>query len=89
MVLVISVKPLEAGWAVSAKGLDDQMVFTSGAKAETAARQWAGRIAATGEPAEIEIWLRDGALGGRFICPPTTPLRQCAAIGGQRSFSPG
>jgi hypothetical protein len=68
--LMISVTPFNVGWAVHAEGMDNDMVFASGAKAEAAARRLAGNIAAAGEPAGIEIWLRGGVLGGRFICPP-------------------
>jgi hypothetical protein len=64
--LMISVTPFNEGWAVRAQGMDNAMVFASGAKAEAAARRLAGNMAASGQPAEIEIWLRDGLLGGRF-----------------------
>jgi hypothetical protein len=72
--LMISVTPFNAGWAVRAQGMDNDMVFASGAKAEAAARRLAGNIAATGQAAEIAIWLRGGVLAGRFICPPTSEL---------------
>jgi hypothetical protein len=44
-------------------------VFVSGAKAEDAALRLGTSLANAGEPAEIQVYLRGGALAGRFICP--------------------
>ena len=71
MVHVISVTPADSGWSVHASGSHDEMTFLSGAKAERAARRLGDKIAAAGEGAEIRIYLRDGALAGRFVCPPS------------------
>jgi hypothetical protein len=46
------------------------MMFRSGAKAEAAARDLGGAFAQRGAAAEIHIYLRDGSLAGRFVCPP-------------------
>ncbi len=69
MVKVISVQPLAQGWALCQAAVDNPQVFASGAKAEDAALRLGARLAAAGDSAEIRIYLRDGALGGRFVCP--------------------
>jgi hypothetical protein len=43
-------------------------VFLSGAKAEDAAMRLGTRLAQSGQTTEIVVYLRGGALGGRFIC---------------------
>ena len=68
MVQVISVEPMSAGWSVRLEGIDPPQIFPSGAKAEAAARQLGDRLSRSGAQAEIRIWLRDGALAGRFVC---------------------
>ena len=70
MIQVISVEPMADGWAVRQDQIDNPQVFASGAKAEDAARRLGARLARGGDAAEIRIYLRDGALGGRFLCPP-------------------
>ena len=77
MSCVISVRPVGAGWAVEADAFDSEMMFLSGAKAEAAARRLAGTLARNGEASEIRIFLRDGALAGRF----TVPARSLAMAG--------
>jgi hypothetical protein len=69
MALRISVVPVAEGWAVRAPGVDNDMLFSAGAKAEAAARGLARRIAQSGRTAEVAIFLRDGALAGRFLHP--------------------
>ena len=69
MLQVISVEPLANGWAVRQASVDNPQVFSSGAKAEDAALRLGARLADAGDPAEIRIYLRDGALGGRFLYP--------------------
>lgn len=73
MAQVISVAPTSGGWMVRAELMDAPMAFVSGAKAEAAARRLAARLARDGEPVEVEIYLRDGALAGRFIAAPPSP----------------
>jgi hypothetical protein len=68
MVSVIVVEPFAQGWAVRQPAVDNSQVFKSGAKAEAAARQLGARLAKAGMPAEIQVYLRDGALAGRFVC---------------------
>lgn len=68
---VISVLPADEGWRVRAEPFDADMLFLSGADAETAARDLGVRLAAEGTPAEIRVFLRDGSLAGRFLCPAT------------------
>ena len=69
MALKITVVPAGDGWAVRASGVDNDMLFQAGAKAEAAARDLARRYAAGGVSAEVAIFLRDGALAGRFLHP--------------------
>jgi hypothetical protein len=69
MALLISVAPAGDGWAVRSEALERDLTFDRGARAEAAARALADRYAKSGRHAEVEIFLRDGALAGRFIHP--------------------
>ena len=69
MALLISVAPAGDGWAVRSEALENDLTFDRGAPAEAAARALADRYAKTGLQAEVEIFLRDGALAGRFVHP--------------------
>ncbi|HEY1447657.1 MAG TPA: hypothetical protein VGF33_03905 [Caulobacteraceae bacterium] len=68
MVSVIVVEPFAQGWAVRQPSVDNSQVFVSGAKAEDAAKRLGMRLAGAGLSAEIQVYLRNGALAGRFIC---------------------
>ncbi len=70
MVEVITVAPAQDGWCVRRDASGASQIFASGAKAETAARQWGEALARAGQAAEIHIYLRDGSLGGRRVCAP-------------------
>ncbi|HEY2179951.1 MAG TPA: hypothetical protein VGH15_15380 [Caulobacteraceae bacterium] len=69
MVRVIVVEPFAHGWAVRQPAVDNSQVFSSGAKAEDAARRLGARLAGAGQPAEIHVYVRGGTLAGRFLCP--------------------
>jgi hypothetical protein len=69
MALVICVAPAGQGWAVSSEALETHLTFARGARAEAAARALADRCAEAGRHAEVQIYLRDGALAGRFLHP--------------------
>jgi hypothetical protein len=69
MIRTISVQPVGDGWSVVSDAFDSDMMFLSGAKAESAARRMAAAMAKTGEASEIRIFLRDGQLAGRFLTP--------------------
>ena len=69
MIQVINVEPLGQGWAVRHTPAGQPQVFASGAKAEDAALSLGARLAEAGRTTEIRIYLRDGALGGRFVYP--------------------
>lgn len=71
MVKLIYVEPLAEGWALRQAAVANPQVFVSGAKAEDAALRLGARLAAAGDATEIRIYLRDGVLGGRFLCPAT------------------
>ncbi len=70
----IYVEPMAAGWAVRQDLVDNHQVFSSGAKAEDAAMRLASRLAKAGQASEVHVYLRDGALGGRFACPATPAI---------------
>lgn len=66
MALKISVVPAGNGWAVRSSEFENELVFQAGSKAEAAARELARRCAASGLATDVDIFLRDGALAGRF-----------------------
>ena len=67
MVQDIIVSPSAEGWMVKSQAFNSEMYFLSGAVAEAAAYSLGTHIAQVGESVRIEIILRDGSLGGRFI----------------------
>jgi hypothetical protein len=69
MALLISVAPAGEGWAVRSEALDSDLTFQGGARAESAARALANQYADAGRHAEVEIYLRDGMLAGRYVHP--------------------
>lgn len=69
--LYVRVAPAADGWEVSCDAIDNSMMFRSGAKAEDAARRLAQALADAGEFVEIDVVLRDGRRGARFVCAPT------------------
>ena len=70
MIRKILVEPASNGWSVRSDAFENDMFFLSGAKAESTARKLAEKIAHSGEAAQVEVHLRDGALAGRFVCSP-------------------
>jgi hypothetical protein len=73
MINMIYVEPMADGWAVRQDEIVNPQVFSSGAKAEDAAIRLAQRLAGAGLASEVLVYLRDGALGGRFTCPALGP----------------
>jgi hypothetical protein len=69
--IVLTVRPLDYGWSLQAPALRADMVFRSGAAAEQAARRLAERIARAGEPVKLVIRLKDSAVAGQFLFPPS------------------
>lgn len=67
MALSIVVAPEGDAWVVQSEALHSELTFAGGGAAETAARHLADRVAAEGRSAEVRIYLRDGALAGRFL----------------------
>jgi hypothetical protein len=63
----IIVEPSAGGWAVKAPRFANEMFFKSGESAEAAARQLGTKIARASGAVVIEIFLRDGSLGGRYV----------------------
>jgi hypothetical protein len=70
MALVISVAPAGQGWAVRSEALEGELTFERGGRAEAAARALADQFAERGRHAEVQVFLRDGALAGRYDHPP-------------------
>lgn len=69
MALLIDVTHAGDGWTVHAETLETDLIFDRGSQAEAAARALAGRYANAGHGAEVRIFLKDGALAGRFVHP--------------------
>ena len=73
---LVSVRPEGVSWLVEAESPGFPRVFVSGARAEAAAILHAEARAAGGQPTEVRLFLRDGALAGRFlVCSPEHRLR--------------
>ena len=70
VVEVITVMPQQDAWVVKQQSAGSSAIFSSGREAETLARNLADQLVASGRAAEIQIYLRDGSLGGRFVCAP-------------------
>lgn len=65
----IVIEPLAEGWALRQDKVDNPQIFSSGAKAEDAARRLAARLARAGQASEIQVFLRDGVMAGRIEWP--------------------
>jgi hypothetical protein len=74
MSFTISIRAAQAGWSVQGDTLENGMMFLSGAEAESAARALAQRYSDVGQPTEIEVYLRDGSLAGRYVSVPELGL---------------
>ena len=76
----ITVTPSSDGWRVKCTAPKRDVLFRSGAAAEAAAHRFGAEIAEAGDTAVIEIFLRDGSLGGRYVHAPSagdrTPERR-------------
>jgi len=73
MTEVITVAPSHGAWIVGRGAKSGPQVFRSGATAQAAARQLGEAIASGGEAAEVHIFLRDGSLAERLLCPAARP----------------
>jgi hypothetical protein len=70
MSYTISIRAAQDGWSVQGDTIENGMMFLSGAEAEIAARSLAQRYSDVGQPTEIEVFLRDGSLAGRYVSVP-------------------
>ena len=70
MSVTICITAAQDGWRVEGDTVENGMMFLSGAEAETAARRLAQRYSDAGQPTEIEVFLRDGSLAGRYMSVP-------------------
>jgi hypothetical protein len=70
MSFTISIKAAQDGWSVQGDTIEQGMMFLSGAEAEMAARSLAQRYSDVGQATEIEVFLRDGSLAGRYAAVP-------------------
>jgi hypothetical protein len=68
----ILVEPMDAGWTVRSDVFENLMVFRSGAAAERTGRDLARGLALAGEPAELQLRLKDGSRAARYIYLPPT-----------------
>jgi hypothetical protein len=67
----IRVRPgVEGRWILEVDGIANPQHFRTGAQAEMAAKELAGRLSDVGQGSEIVIFLRDGTVAGRFVGPP-------------------
>ena len=73
MTEVITVAHSHGAWVVGRGAATKPQTFRSGATAEAAARQMGDAIARGGQSAEIQIFLRDGRMAERFVCPAADP----------------
>lgn len=77
----IDVRPLDGrGWEVRVSGVENPLVFRSGARAEAAARALARRLAAQGLASELTITLRDGWVATRATAGPARAPRAAAPL---------
>jgi hypothetical protein len=63
----IVVQPSAEGWTVKSAPFDNEMFFRSGESAERAARALGTKMAQANAGVVIEVFLRDGSLGGRYV----------------------
>ncbi len=63
----IVVAPNAEGWTVRSAPFANEMFFKSGESAEAAARDLGARMARESGSVVLEIFLRDGSLGGRYV----------------------
>lgn len=66
---VIQIVPAQAGWRVVNDANLNELFFRSSASAESAAVRLAQGLTEAGEDVQIEIFLRDGSPGRRFVVP--------------------
>jgi hypothetical protein len=87
---MITVTPFSKGWTIKCTARERNASFRSGAAAEAAAHSLGAEIARAGDTAVIEIFLRDGALGGRYVHAPKAwnPPPEVRAAGAPFSESP-
>jgi hypothetical protein len=82
----ITVTPSPDGWRIKCTAREHDALFRSGAAAEAAAHRFGAEIAEAGDTAVIEIFLRDGSLGGRYVHAPSasdpTPRAAGASVSG-------
>lgn len=81
----VVVEPLASGWAVRTRAFDNLLVFRSGRAAERAGRNLALTLAGLGEPAELQLRLKDGSTAARFVCLPPTEKDPDPLVVGVRS----
>lgn len=67
---VVIVEPMDAGWAVKATGVANELIFASGRAAERCGRQLAECLARAGRETELQFRLRAGNLAAKFLCLP-------------------
>ena len=66
----ITVAPITTGWTLKCTEVDHEIYFRSGADAEAAARNLGAKLARAGATVVIQIFVRDGAVAGRYVLMP-------------------
>lgn len=70
----IEIVPAQGGWMVRSDAVENEMFFSGGASAESAAIRLAQGLADAGEHSDVQIYLRDGSLARRFTVPSIKKL---------------
>ena len=70
----VSVMPADGGWRVTSDTIDNDLMFRRGRSAERAALRLAEAAAQAGELVRLEVYLADGSVARRFICPARARL---------------
>ena len=88
----ISIAPAGVGWMMRSDAIGSELLFHTGASAESAAVRLAQGLAEVGRSARVEIHLNDGALGRKFLVPAlklVEPFATLAADPGDLGLPPG
>jgi hypothetical protein len=76
----ITIVPAQDGWMMCSDAIDNEQFFQHGASAEAAAIRLAQGLADAGEGSQVEIYIRDGSLGRRFVVPSLRLVQPLPAI---------
>ncbi len=63
----IEIVPAGSGWMIRSDVIKNELLFRSGASAESAAVRLGQGLADAGESSQISVFIRDGSLARQFI----------------------